>query len=282
MHISRVRIRRAAAGEDPSNWARALESPDWLAHSTPLKVDGPSWVRLATTAHDGRPVVIKCRPTTSISERIKALTRTSRGDRHWNGARWLADNDFDTATPLLLADATIDARRCELLITEYIPARTLLEHLAAADLPPRDEHAIARELATMTSRMLAKGRYNRDAKPSNLLIARRPDGTPRIVVIDTVAIRRGDGKSRRSVAPLILEAIGTGCEPRRALKARFIHELVRQTLARHALDNASDSARRAAVRLAWRIIEDDVRRHGDPRPRVNPLQPSTNEKARVS
>lgn len=281
MRISRIKIRRVGSGEDATAWSRILASGNWLDNSRTLKQDGASWVRRAVLPGSNRSVVIKCRPATGLSERLKAWTRASRGDRHWYGAQWLLDNGFATAQPLVLAHALVDGVRSELLVTEHIDARSLLEHMAAHDLSPREEHAVARALAAMVTRMMEKGRYNRDAKPSNLLLAREPDASPRIVTIDTVAIRRGDGKSRHTVAPLILEAIGTGCEPRRALKARFIHELVRQTLARHALDNASGTARRAAVRLAWRIVEDDVRRHGDPRPRVNPLDAPAHEKARA-
>jgi hypothetical protein len=269
MNISRVKVRRAGAGEDPRRWAAALADPSWLARSRTLKADGDSWVKGASVL--GQHVVIKCRSVRRAEGRLKILLRAGRGDRHWRGARWLDSHSFATARPVALATAIVDGVRAELLVMEYIDARSVLQHLAAHDLEVSEEHETCRALARLLTGMLTQGRYNRDAKPSNLLVTERPGGRKEIATIDCVAIRgvgaAGPARLVRMLASLVIEPKGVGVEPRRALKARVIAETVR-------LLNLNPQDRRRERLELWRRVGELVVQHADPRPRINPLAAS--------
>lgn len=266
MEITRVRVRRVGEGENAARWSEALAAPEWAASSRILKEDGESWVRRASLA--GRDVLVKCRPARGAGERFKRLLRSTRGDRHWRGASWLMKHGFATAPPLALADALVDGIPCELLVTQYIHARSVLDHLAAHDLTVREEHAVARALAHLVVEMANKGKYNRDGKPSNLLVVRDPAGNVRIATIDTVAIRpaRPSYAIPRSLANLMIEPIGINAKPRLALCARAVREIVGPPQA----DKLPE--RRLARAPHWREPMAIINAHGDPRPRVNPVR----------
>jgi hypothetical protein len=270
MNIDRVHVRRAARGTDPEAWARALRGP--LAGRA-LKSDGPAWVRRCTLL--GRDVVVKCRPH-GAREGLKRLFGRTRGDRHWRGAEWLVSRGFHTAEPILLADALVDHIPSELLITEFVDAPSLLDLLAAhpSRLGVKQEHEVARAVARLVHAMLLEGRYNRDGKPSNLLIAPTLDGEGgafRVIVLDCVAIRRGRSFRvyKRSLVNLLLEPMGTGCMPRLALCARVVHELVGPP----PLDPQERSSRWVDRAYSWYKVKEYIEAHGDPTPRVSPLGP---------
>ncbi len=267
MKISRVKVRRIGPGEDAARWAAALADPSWHDGSVALKEDAGSWVRRADLR--GRGVVIKCRPVYRADDRLKVLVGASRGDRQWNGAEWLASHGFATARPLALAIGDVDGMRAEILVTEFMVARSILEHLAARDMSARDEHEVCRALARLIAGLIKNGRYNRDGKPSNLLVVRTPQGAIDVATIDTVAIRQTGPASHTKLvamlASLVIEPIGVGAEPRRSLKARVITGVIELL--------GSDPGRRHIERLElWWHVSERVQHHGDPRPRVDPLQ----------
>lgn len=266
MKIERLTLRRAGPGIDPAAWSAELASGAWLAASKLLKSDGPSWVRRATLL--GRDVVIKCRPA-GRNETLKRLVRSTRGDRHWRGAAFLASHGFDTPETILLADALVDRTPSELLLTTFVDAPSLLEHLHAKDLDVKREHAAARALGQHISALLVAGRYNRDGKPSNLLLMPAGD-TFRVVTLDCVAIRRGRSfrAYKRSLANLLLEPIGTGSRPRLALCARVVRQLT------GAPPRDPDERNLWWVDRAnsWSKVQEHLAAHGDPTPRVDPLK----------
>lgn len=218
----------------------------------------------------GRDVVVKIIPARGVADRVKAWAGRSRAQRQWLGAEWLDAHWFATARPLAL----LRGAGAECLVMEALNGRTVLEHLAAGDLPVREQHELAADLGAMVARMTALGRYNRDHKPSNLIVERLDNGRPRVAVIDCVAIlpvsRAGGaaGAADRMMASLVIEAIGCGCPPRRGL-------IMRALRARHdALAGAADPSprsRRLFCRAAWARVAALVAAHGDPRPRVDPL-----------
>jgi hypothetical protein len=271
MNIARLKVRRLGANEDAAFWTRSLSGGAWLPGSRVLKQDAATWVRRVTLPGRTGDVVIKCRPAQGLGERLKALSRASRGDRHWRGARWLLDHGFDTAEPLLLASAVVDGVPCELLLTAFIDARSVLEHLAARDLSVRQEHEAARAVARLVGGIDKAGRHNRDGKPSNLLLVPDVSGFYRVATIDTVAIRRGAGFKplARSLANLLIEPMGTGVAPRLALQGRIMRELLG---APPTEANERDDWWLTRG-LYWGTARDMVDAHGDPTPRVNPLGP---------
>lgn len=264
-----------APGEDGAAWAAAVGDPRWRASARLLKEEGPATVHRATLL--GRDVVVKSAPAVSLADRLKLLAGRSRAHRHWHGANWLDAHWFPTAAPLALLRGPGPS---ECLVMQALSGRTLLEHLAADDLPVREQHDLAAELGAMAARMTDLGRYNRDNKPSNLIVERLESGRLRVATIDCVAIlpvvRVGSAPAAadRMMAALVIEPLGVGRPPRRSLMLRALRARYNQT-ARRVPDAPADprerQVRKAFCRAAWMRIAELVRAHGDPTPRVSPL-----------
>lgn len=257
-------------------WARAIAEFD-EAKPRLVKQDGPVTVwRANLLAHD---VAVKRWTLDSASTRLKAAARRSRADRQWHGARWLADHGLRTAAPVaVLAD-----HASRWLITEWIDGPTVLERLAAPAGPP-DLDALADALGSQIAQLVNQGRFNRDHKPSNLILARGRAGprsgpadriarsVPPIAIVDTVAIRRvgpAPGArfraAARMLASLVIEPTGVGHPPPAEWLARAAAACARGF--RHPAPPHDQAAKRLA-QMARRRID----RHGDPTPRTDPLR----------
>jgi hypothetical protein len=253
-------------------WAGAIA--DARAWSV-LKEDGGSSVLVGEAR--GRRVVVKCHAPSGIAGRAKAAAGVSRLRRQWRGALWLRGRGFGTAAPLALLRGRGASGVVECLVMEAVEGPTVLEVLARLGgrragsgrddgaSPPwvRGQHALARALGEQVARLCRSGRYNRDHKASNLIVTRLDRRCAEIAIIDSVAIRRRTALSgdvaARMLASLVIEPTGVGCPPRRALLMRG---------ARACADALADGR---SARELWRRAEAIVRRHGDPRPRVDPL-----------
>lgn len=247
----RFRVVRCAPGEDAAAWVRALRGFDPAPADT-LKRDGDTAVYRATIL--GREVVLKWCGLRGPGDRLKALVGGSRADRHWRGARWLLDHGIRTGRPLVMLRER-GRPPGVWLILEYLPGKSVLQHLADGDLTPRQEHRIAAELGRIAGTIDRHGRYNRDPKPSNHIVLRAEGAEVQVGVIDCSAIRpRRPGTLARMLAALVIEPLGCGCPPRRALMMRAVM--------------ACGAAARDAL---WRQARAIVEAHGDPTPRVNPL-----------
>lgn len=259
-------------------WARAIAEFD-EAKPKLIKQDGPVTIwRANLLAHD---VAVKRWLLRTPSDRAKASARRSRADRQWHGARWLAAHGLRTASPIaVLAD-----RDSLWLITEWLDGPTVLDRLAA---PPDDTGpdlpAVAESLGSQVAQLINQGRFNRDHKPSNLILlrarARRTPGLtddrarpllPVIAIIDTVAIRRTapipGGRARaaaRMLASLLIEPAGVGHPPPSWWLPRLAAACARGFRA------PSPPADALASRLTELALA-RVTRHGDPSPRTNPL-----------
>ncbi len=252
--LAQLRIRRTASSEDPAFWRDALAR---VGQATTLKADtDDSWVRRLTLP-DERLAVIKCRPLVSSGDRLKARLGQGRARRHWRNARWLANAGIRTATPYAIATARQGNRPVELLAMEHLPGRTLLEHLHAPHPCARRQHRIARAAGATVARLDALQRYNRDHKPSNLIVVDEASA-PRTAIIDCVAIRRGRNLERM-LTSLLLEPIGCACPARRALWFVALHAVCRGD--------------RPFMRDCIATVSERIEAHGDPTPHVNPLDP---------
>lgn len=260
----KLEVSRIATGEDPGAWVESLRGFD-PARATILKREGDSGVYRA--ALRGRDVVIKTRALRGV-DRVKLMLGHSRGARHWRGAEWLAGRGIATARPYVLAIERASGVAREWLVLECLSGRTVLRHIADCDLSVREEHALARAIAHQVFALSSAGRFNRDHKPSNIIAA--PDGP---AIIDCVAIRPGKGGAQRMLHALAVEPLGLGLLPRRALMARVVHGLVAAEHARGAgfPPAAQWLARRAARRAYWSLVAESLRRHGDAKPRTDPL-----------
>lgn len=268
--VSPLRSRRAAPGIDADAWSAALAALD-PATLTTLKEDASTAVLAGTLL--GEPVVLKAWRLTAPVARLRAHLGLSRAHRQWHGAALLVRHALPTAAPIALLFDTRDAPPAEWLILPRLTGPTLLDLLAVihADpraVPARAQHALARALGEQLHRFSAVGLFNRDHKPSNLIITTPPAGEPH--VIDTVAIRpvrSGDWRPlRRMLTSLMLEPLGCRVPPRRALRLRVLATLIAAQSPALPRD-----LRRQALRGAWQSITRLIEAHGDPTPKVDPL-----------
>lgn len=260
------------------------------ATGTVLKAEGHSFV--VRVEIEGTPLIVKWRELVGLRDRAKNLLRASRGFRQWRGARRLQRAGIPVAGPIALltqygGGETESARPRALipsaawprewLLLEEVPGKTLLRHLADRDRSIRDEHALARAVGVQVGAMLRANVCNRDHKPSNLIVT-FDEGVPIVTLIDTVAIRRrgNPGEMARMLATLLIEPIGVGVAPRSAIAFRVLRDAcaawLEHTLARPLGTAKGDKkALRAMVRSIARRVDQYIRTHGDPTPKVNPL-----------
>lgn len=252
-----------------SDWLRALEgfNPN---HATTLKVSVGAEVCRATML--GRAVVVKIRLARGPVEFLKRQLRLSRGWRQWRGVPRLARAGVDSPSPLVLAVERTPAGAREWLVMDAARGRSLLEHLAdfhagRGVAGVGVQHNLARAMARLLFDLDRARLYNRDHKPSNIMVTSlgRAGSPPTFALIDTVAIRRGRGIDRMLLA-LYVEPLGLRIPPRRALAMRVIHEVVR--LRHPGVPEAEQRARRHGL---WTAVARAVARHGDPTPRDHPL-----------
>lgn len=223
-----MRIVKVAAGEDAAAWSRALGQLD-ASRARVLKAGRGRGV--LGTELVGRRVVLKFWDT-DLYLRLKGRLNAGRAARHWRGAAWLEQQGLRTARCLAIARTVIapgEGRRAihrEWLVMEELRGMSLLDHLTGGSLSVRQEHDLARAVGRLIALIERAGRYNRDSKPSNLIVLEPWNGEPAIAMVDCVAIRRQRplGIGRRDVgsmlASVVVETIPLGCRPRRTLLLR--------------------------------------------------------------
>lgn len=243
-------------------WRDALAAFD-PADALTLKRDRGTAVYRSRLA--GRDVVVKRWDLLGVMARLKALLRWSRAHRHWNGAKRLTSWGVRTAAPLALLTNREHGSSRTWLVLEALQGRTVLDHMAARDLGLRQEHAVADAVGGMVSRLRTAGGFNRDGKPSNLIVTLASDEDAVVAVVDCVAIGRARGERRlaQMLASLYIEPLGCGCPPRLALAMRVVRGVCPQVDRRERVD---------AVKRLWRAAASIVTSHGDPTPRVSPLR----------
>lgn len=245
-----VRIERLAAGEDAERWRGAIGAV-LAGGGELLKVDGRSRVAAAGEA------VFKVRELSGAADRWRARLGLAREERQWRGAVLLGAAGIPTAKPLAIARAG-DLR---VFVLARLPGETLLEHLARRDLAPGQELALARAAGSWAGRAVRAGLINRDAKPSNWIVTSMDAGRPGLAMIDTVGVRRTRARNRAEamLASMVIEAIGVGACPRRAVLWAAIRAFAGEV-----------GGSRAEAKGWWRGAVLVIAGHGDPRPRVDP------------
>jgi hypothetical protein len=272
-----IRVERVAPGQDARAWHEAITSFD-PSRAPPLKAD--SGVVVSRASLNGRDVVLKARELPSILPRLKQVFHMSRAWRHWRGAAFLERHAIPTARCLaLLTERARGGLVVEWLAMEHLAGRTVLQTLSSihhdSSAPSiRDQHAIARALGQQLAALERAARFNRDHKPSNLIVLEPVSGPtsrePRIAIIDCVAIQRLGKQSwrgvRRMLASLIIEPTGCGIPVRRTLRLRVLTSFL------DAQARLPRELRRKAIRGGWSSVAALVAAHGDPTPRIDPLQ----------
>lgn len=277
-----LRVIRTALEADGRAWAAALADGQWRQKARVLKRDGGTVV-YRTRLLD-REVVVKCWDMTTKS-RVQSLLGNTRGLRHWRGAARLRKCGVATAWTWALLRGDDEGRRVESLVMEALSGRSLLQHMADRDLTVPEEHAVTAAVARDVARLLHRGLYNRDHKPSNLIVVDPARSAAKVAVVDclaisTVGLLKGQEPGLQMFTSLMLEPIGVGHPPRRTLILRFLTVLLEELeLLKFgpSLELSSRSARRdrrRAIPGLIRQVEARIRDHGDPTPRVNPLSPS--------
>lgn len=278
MMIQGFKIRRVMRGEDASAWVRSLEAGAWLGSAQVLKDQpGSGWVRRGTI--NGVDVVVKCRVLSSMSRRLKAMVGHGQGDRQWRACARLAMKRIPCSKPVMLGHGEVDGVTCELIVLRWAPGRTVLELLAAiasggADAPgAAEQHRIASAVGATVPALLRAGMWNRDHKPSNLVVDRDEQGKARVTLIDVVGIGRygwmgiDESEAEQMCASLVIEPTGCGCPPRRALWMRGLLGMMEEKDRR-----APRAERHADLRAMIGEVGGLVEAHGDARPRVDLLK----------
>lgn len=254
-----------------SHWRRVIQRCEegTAGQVQTLKTDGAASVLALPGENGAAGLVIKRWELRGFGARLKSAFKSSRAWRHWKGTDTLTKGGVRTAACYAIARSKgKDGVAVEWLIMDRLPGKTLLQHLADNDLPVQTQHRLAEAAACMIVELIKARLYNRDGKPSNLIVNLANPKRPDIAIIDCVAVRpmpKGGGKSVDMLAALVIEPLGCRCPPRRALMMRALR----------AYAVASGNAPRASWRPArdslWRAVEALVKNHGDPTPKVNPL-----------
>lgn len=275
MRIDQVRVTRVAPGEDGASWTHAIADAQLWDSATVLKDEpGSSWVRRGRVC--GRDVVIKARFLNTWSRRAKAAARMGHADKQWRGAARLHRAGLLTATPIWQGLALCDGVACELLVLPYLEGPTLLELLLAASRGKGPsvarQHSIARAVGRTVPALLRARLWNRDHKPSNLIVMDADTEVPRIAIIDCVGIKKygwfgiDESEGEHMAASLVTEPLGCGCPPRRALWMVGFRAM---------MDADARAADRESRHADMRVLLDDILplipTAADARPRVDPL-----------
>jgi hypothetical protein len=248
--ISPVRIERLAEGGDAAHCRRVMGQV-LAGGGEVLKQDGPARV----VAMEG--VVVKARPTGGPVGWLRAVLGIAKEDREWAGTLVLASAGVRTARAVAIARSGGWSGSRALLV-ERLDGPTMLRVLGQAR-PLVEERALAAALAGSVGGLWRAGWWNRDAKPSNWIVARLTGGSAEVAAIDLGGLRRARGGEGwdRMLASLVLEPLGLGILPRRAHLWRCLAGL--------------ESARGGGdARRTWRRVAALVAAHGDPRPRIDP------------
>lgn len=283
----RVRIVRSALGAAEARAVAAqVASEEWAARARVLKQAG-SGVVLAgevTIGGCGVPVVVKRAGLRGARDGVARVLGRSRLMRQWRGADRLERAGIACGACLVLALRRSEAGELhEVLVMEEVVGETLLAWVVRdwrrraggeAALPGSRVvdvgvyRALLSRVGGVTARMTlaAPPVFNRDHKPSNIMVVAGEDGSPRPVMIDTVGVRRWRGDvNAKMLAKLYIEALGVGCPPRAVDCWRVLRGYYGRVL--EDWDAAAPHVRRVTLKRAWRALSRMVVEHGDPRPK---------------
>lgn len=257
----KLRIVRSALRDRAA--ARALGEeiggPEWAASAQVLKRDDRTSVLAGEAAVDGvrRAVIVKVMRADRFKDRLARWTVGTRLMRQWDGATRLMEEGV--ASPECFA-LWRGAGGVECLAMEKIEGRTLLHEMARGRHPVRIQHALAAEAGRLVAELVEGDIYNRDMKPSNVMVRWVAD-VPSLCVIDPAGIRaRRAGSDTAMLAKLIIECLGIGARPRLPLMMRALRACG------ESLGWNKDKRQRT-----WKVVEYVVENHGDPRPVVDPM-----------
>lgn len=260
---ARVRIEVPTERENASRCrviARAVCDERFGASARAIKSDDRSAVLAGEAA--GYEVVVKTLALDRAKDRLRAALRLSRHWRQARGSEKVRRAGAD-ACPVLAIARGIDpsGHRVEALIMDRVDGPTLLRAAADRALSPTHQRMLLDRVGAAVGQLARSGIFNRDHKPSNLIVTRDEAGEPMPVLIDCADIRRAaNGRALVGMlSKLLIEANGTEVSVGVGEQVR-----VAQAARREA---GLDAPLRELVAQVHRTIE----AHGDPRPKVDPL-----------
>ena len=275
----RVTAVRTAAGsaEEAFVVQRALQQGTWRSGAAVLKESAGGCVFEAQIA--GKSYVLKTHPVRTLQDRVRSSLGRSKLARQWRGAEILTTIGVRTAAPVLLARGLDESGELlEVLVIECLQGKSLLEHLRDDDLDANEQRLLTESMAVDLEAMWLRA-FNRDHKPSNLIVVPDDDRGLRCAVVDTVGVRalRGvragsDHKLARMLASLYIEPLGTGCAPEVLCWYRLVCRLcdAPQPKGKRKPGWSTRAAFGFARTLAGRAGR-IVNEHGDPTPKDNPF-----------
>lgn len=253
-----ARIWFLGEGEDRSSWERALVGGGWIEGER-LKLDdrGRGVWRAEML---GRDCVVKARPLQGVLDRLKQILGATDLTRACLGAALLEAKGFGTPRVRVMGLARLDSGWHEVLVTECADVTTMLMHWVESDNSER--RRLARRAGRVVGELCAAGVFNRDCKPSNLMM----DGDE-IAFVDVGGVRATGGDRTRELARMIsmlgFEPTGVGARP------GYWEIVVGVRSALRAAGVAEEARERLFVHLRRLIAE-----HGDLTPRDNPVAPN--------
>ncbi|MCC5786957.1 MAG: hypothetical protein JJU33_09685 [Phycisphaerales bacterium] len=202
--LSQLKLRRRA-DDAPS----PAQLTDAIASGVIIKQTDAGLVALASA--DTLNLVIKTHHLASRTARLRSRLGLARLDNQWKGAARLQRRGFRAAPCLLLGRLPASANHPEtdLLAMRALEGRTLLHALAE---PNADAPALFAKAADLAGRLAKAGLFNRDLKPSNIIVGEDPEPA----IIDTVAIRHARRTRAESLErmcfSLFVEPLGVGLD----------------------------------------------------------------------
>jgi len=254
-----------AEGEAASAWARALGSWDG---GRAIKRDKKREVYRGALL--GSQVAVKLQRFDGVWRSLRLVTGVGPFDeeRERAGGQLLEVAGIAVAPMLACARAKMDGARVSVAVNEWLDGETLLERMASAT--DRESRRLASIAAgRVVGTMLKAGLVNRDHKPSNqIVISPENAGEVRLALIDLGGVRPEPYLERgaeRMLSAMVLEPTGVGHPP----TARDVAWCLRGLCGAVGRDGQTGRAlRKELVRRVRAIVE----AHGDPAPRVNPLE----------
>lgn len=288
---SNLKVVRYAEGWGYSarEWEAALSAIDWRyagGGAEPLKFGDKGSVWRARLGLGGREhdCVVKVEPLRPL----QSWLRWTKPHRQWRGARWCNENGIPAVPGVAVLMGGSPSR--EVLIMLHHEAPTALEYLLRHLGSPSHERRLVAALSILYATLNKLDAANHDGKLSNVLVLDAdPHQALATMLVDTVAIERPWIRDdlpqwlRLPSAPimedfefltmLMLEPLGCGVPIRRALLMRALAEFA-AACSRvgygYRRDRRADW--RSFVRYAWGMVQDELKSHGDPTPKHNPLQ----------
>ncbi len=255
-----------------------------------FKRDAGQFTGLLTSP--GSELIIKGLSCDGPMPRLRALVGRTRLHRQYRTTQRLAALGLPVVPALSLLSASVSGVAHVLLVMDRARGQTLLEFLANAAsnatgnaaTSARMQHRVADAAGRLVARVVAKGLFNRDHKPSNIIVTSAgDDASPATLsIIDAVDFRKLTPTlvfqaPTRMLASMIIEPTGVGVRPRYALMRRALRAYLEESWHLASRSDADDDEamdpmwEHQSARAFWQSVGERVVRHGDPTPRVNPL-----------